>query len=74
MVVAGLTITSHREEVVDFTVPFFEETSAVLVRVNLTKEEDLWKYFFVPLKVNHKCLRMTSLYFTRMQTILHWLS
>ena len=61
MVVAGLTITSHREEVVDFTVPFFEETSAVLVRANLTKEEDLWKYFLVPLKVNLKCLGVNLL-------------
>ena len=51
MIVAGLTITSHREEVVDFTVPFFEETSTVLVRANLTKQDDLWTYLFAPLQV-----------------------
>ena len=52
MIVAGLTITSHREEVVDFTVPFFEETSTVLVRANLTEQDDLWTYLFAPLQVS----------------------
>ncbi len=34
MIMSGMTITTQREEVVDFTYPFWEEASAVVVRVN----------------------------------------
>ena len=35
MAFAGLTITSHRETVVDFSVPFWYETSSVAVHVSM---------------------------------------
>ena len=32
MIVTGMTITSHRDDVVDFTFPFWTEYSAVIMR------------------------------------------
>ena len=45
MIVTGLTITKERLEAVDFTYPFWEEPSAVVVRVWDHKEA----YFYKPL-------------------------
>ena len=46
MIVTGLTITKERLEAVDFTYPFWEEPSAVVVRVWDHKEA----YFYKPLQ------------------------
>ena len=45
MVLASLTVTKERSEVVDFTYPFWVEPIAVVVRVKDIKEI----YFYKPL-------------------------
>ena len=47
MILAGLTVTKARSEVVDFTYPFWEEPVGVVVRVTDHKET----YFFKPLGI-----------------------
>ena len=46
MVFTGLTITKERSEAVDFSYPFFEETSVVVFRLYDHKEA----YFYRPLQ------------------------
>ena len=50
MIVTGLTITKERSEAVGFTYPFWEEPSAVIVRVWDHKEA----YFYKPLQMKVK--------------------
>ena len=45
IILAGLTVTKARSEVVDFTYPFWEEPVGVVVRVTDHKET----YFYKPL-------------------------
>ena len=55
MVVTAMTITGLRETVVDFTYPFFEASSAVVVRAEITKKEVPWSYLLDPLHVRPWC-------------------
>ena len=55
MVMAPMTITALREEVVDFSFPFFESSSAVVVRADITKTEVPWSYLLDPLQVRPWC-------------------
>ena len=52
MVMAPMTITAQREEVVDFTFPFYESSSAVVVKAELTKKKVPWSYLLDPLQVS----------------------
>ena len=44
MIVTGMTITSHRDDVVDFTFPFWTEYSAVIMR---HKGNDPFRFLFL---------------------------
>ena len=44
MAFAGLTITSQRETVVDFSIPFWYETSSVAVHVSLIVKAEFRVY------------------------------